>query len=79
MAYFGGIKRDIANLANLGKGRKVVDPAELARIVSLSPIETLINAFEAVREKSHAKTFAYLGKEIQNDITSTSPTAWFQF
>jgi len=56
--------------------QKVVDPAELARIISLSPVEPLINAFAALPEKSQPKTFAYLGKGIQKHIIFVT-CPWF--
>ncbi|HMI65454.1 MAG TPA: magnesium transporter [Cyclobacteriaceae bacterium] len=61
-------KGDFGSLANIGKGRKVVDPAELAKIISFFPIDTAIKAFVALPEPSQPKTFAYLSKELQKQI-----------
>src|SRR6267378_3859137 len=58
-------KGDFGSLANIGKGRKAVDTAELAKIISLFPTDTAIKAFVALPEPSQPKTFAYLSKELQ--------------
>ena len=62
------LKGDFSSLANLGKGRKVVDPAELAKIFSSFPADTAIKAFVSIPEKAQPKTFAYLNKELQKQI-----------
>jgi magnesium transporter len=61
-------KGDFSSLANLGKGRRVVDPAELAKTISLFPADTAIKAFVSIPEPSQPKTFAYLNKELQKQI-----------
>ena len=61
-------KGDFANLAKLGRHRKMIDPAELAKVISALYIDTAIKTFIAIPEKVQAKTFAYFDADLQQQI-----------
>ena len=57
-------KGDFSNLAKLGRQRKMIDPAELAKMVSSFDTDTAIKTFISLPEKVQPKTFAYFDADL---------------
>ncbi len=61
-------KGDFSILSRLGKQKKMIDPAELAKIISAFDVDTALKAFVSIPEKVQAKTFAYFDTDLQQQV-----------
>jgi len=62
------LKRDFSDFSKLGRGKKMIDPAELAKVISSFDADTALKTFESIPEKSQAKIFAYFDTGLQQQV-----------
>ncbi|HTJ52084.1 MAG TPA: magnesium transporter [Cyclobacteriaceae bacterium] len=62
------LKRDFSDFSKLGRGKKMIDPAELAKVISSFDAGTALKTFESIPEKSQAKIFAYFDTGLQQQV-----------
>jgi magnesium transporter len=62
------LKRDFSDFSKLGRGKKMIDPAELAKVISSFDADTALKTFESIPEKSQAKIFAYFDTRLQQQV-----------
>ncbi|HEY8934513.1 MAG TPA: magnesium transporter [Cyclobacteriaceae bacterium] len=67
------LKRDFSDFSRLGRGKKMIDPAELAKVISSFDADTALKTFESIPEKSQAKIFAYFDSVLQQKIIEGLP------
>jgi magnesium transporter len=62
------LKRDFSDFSKLERGKKMIDPAELAKVISSFDADTALKTFESIPEKSQAKIFAYFDTALQRQM-----------
>lgn len=62
------LKGHFTDLSKIGKGKKMIDPAELAKMISTYDVDTALRAFVSIPEKIQSKTFAYFDTDLQQQI-----------